>query len=57
LPLEVHPEMKETHETLHGVSLDVDFSTPKEVQAAQMGLSEWIEQVMHVYRRDVPKFF
>jgi len=56
LPLEVPPDVKETHETLHGVSLDVDFSTPKEVQAAQMGLSEWIEQVMHVYRRDVPKF-
>jgi len=57
LPLEVPPDVKETHQTLHGVSLDVDFSTPKEVQAAQMGLSEWIEQVIHVYRRDVPKFF
>ena len=56
LPLEVSPDIKETHETSHGVSLDVDFFTPKEVQAAQMGLPEWIEQVMHVYRRDVPKF-
>lgn len=56
LPLEVSPKISETHETLYGVSLDVDFFTPTEVQAAQMGLSEWIEQVMHVYRRDVPKF-
>jgi len=56
LPPEVSPDIKETHETSHGVSLDVDFFTPKEVQAAQMGLAEWIEQVMHVYRRDVPKF-
>lgn len=57
LPPEVPARIQDAHETLHGISVDVDFFTPMEVQVGQLGLSDWIEQVMHVFKRDLPKFF
>jgi len=55
LPANAPPHLHDTHESTHGLFLDVDFFTPMEVQVTQLGMSDWIEQVMHVFKRDVPK--
>lgn len=40
---------------MEGLLLDVDLFTPKPVPTSMLGLSEWIEQGIHVFKRDVPK--
>ena len=55
-PLEVPRKTEDFQVKATGVFLDADFYVPSEVRISQLGVPEWIEQVLHVFRRDAPKF-
>jgi hypothetical protein len=57
--LELPPEFPVPENTkfkMDGLLLDVDLFTPKPIPISMVGVKEWIEQAMHVFNRDVPKF-
>jgi len=43
--------------TIHRVHLDVDCYTQAPVERSQLYISDWIDQTLHVMKRDSQKFF
>src|SRR5262249_34595716 len=53
-PLEV-TQVKAAQYKYTGVVVDLDFFTPKAVGRSQFGVDDWLDQVIHVLRRDLEK--
>ncbi len=54
-PVEIQKRVEPLKLSFQGVLLDVDFYTTAPVQVAQFGVHEWIEQCVHLLRRDTDK--